>query len=123
MEVFTFECSNGPVCYLVGSFRVCLSAKIFSNSDSLRVAKRDDGRACFLFLFLFVLFGVVKKSISKVLPHQLAHNFPCGVNCHRSLNQLKSQSKKTRRKFFFSRDLFADVISVHNRNMKHDHTR
>ena len=23
------------------------------------------------------------------------------------------------RKFFFSRDLFADVMSVHNRNMKH----
>ena len=23
--------------------------------------------------------------------------------------------------FFFSRDLFADVMSVHNRNMKHAH--
>ena len=25
-------------------------------------------------------------------------------------------------KIFFSRDLFADVMSVHNRNMKHAHT-
>ena len=25
----------------------------------------------------------------------------------------------TQWKFFFSRDLFADVMSVHNRNMKH----
>ena len=24
-------------------------------------------------------------------------------------------------KFFFSRDLFADVMSMHNRNMKHAH--
>ena len=23
---------------------------------------------------------------------------------------------------FFSRDLFADIMSVHNRNMKHTHT-
>ena len=29
--------------------------------------------------------------------------------------------KKTAEKFFFSRDLFADVMSVHNRNMKHAH--
>ena len=24
--------------------------------------------------------------------------------------------------FFFSRDLFADIMSVHNRNMKHTYT-
>ena len=29
--------------------------------------------------------------------------------------------KKTAEKFFLSRDLFADVMSVHTRNMKHAH--
>ena len=34
---------------------------------------------------------------------------------------VKSQSKKIAEKIFLSRDLFADVMSVHNRNMKHAH--
>ena len=31
----------------------------------------------------------------------------------------KSCSRRNRWKFFFSRDLFADVMSVHHRNVKH----
>ena len=34
-----------------------------------------------------------------------------GTNCFTTFS--------TRRKFFFSRDMFGDVMSVHNRNMKH----
>ena len=37
----------------------------------------------------------------------------------RARKMRKSCSRRNRWKFFFSRDLFADVMSVHNRNMKH----
>ena len=34
---------------------------------------------------------------------------------------VKSQSKNCRENFFLLRDLFADIMSMHNRNMKHTH--
>ena len=41
------------------------------------------------------------------------------LNYRRSLNQFFSS--KIQKQKIFSRDLFADAISVHNRNMKHPH--
>ena len=35
------------------------------------------------------------------------------------MNQLFYKIFNPKEKFFFARDLFADVTSVHNRNMKH----
>ena len=108
IEVFTFECSNGPVCYLVGSFRVSLCQDIFQPGLT-RVAKRDDGRACSLFSFIFRSFWGVKNSILKEKvgsssPSACSQFSMFGVNCHWSLNQLKSQSKKIAEKYFFLRD-------------------
>ena len=34
---------------------------------------------------------------------------------------VKSQLKIAEKIFFFLRDLFADIMSMHNRNMKHTH--
>ena len=45
----------------------------------------------------------------------------CCLKVLTSFLVVKSQSKKSWRKFFFSRDLFADIMSMHNRNMKHTH--
>ena len=68
----------------------------------------------------------MRKSCSTLSREQL-QLFECSPNFLRasSMNaQLKYEPSvltfSTRWKnFFFSRDLFADVMSVHNRNMKH----
>ena len=75
---------------------------------------------CFLFLFIFFFFlggGGVKNSI----PREKVGSSSSSTGSQLSMFVVKSQSKKLRRKFFFLRDLFADVMSVHNRNMKHAH--
>ena len=38
------------------------------------------------------------------------------------MNQLFYNIFNPKENFFSARDLFADIISVHNRNMKHAHT-
>ena len=99
---------------------------IFSNLASLKVAKWDDtSHACSLFSFPFHFFGGVKNSI----PREKVGSSSSSTGSQLSMFSLvltsffvvKSQSKKLHRKFFFLRDLFADVMSMHNRNMKHAH--
>ena len=57
MEVSTFACSNRDQFVICLVLAECPSAKMFSISDSLRLAKREDNRlACFLFFLFFGLF-------------------------------------------------------------------
>ena len=62
----------------------------------------------------------MRKSCSRLL--ERSPNFPRALYLDERTANVRTNcfiTFSTQRKIFFSRDLFADVMSVHNRNMKH----
>ena len=62
----------------------------------------------------------MRKSCSRLL--ERSPNFPRALYLDERTADVRTNcfiTFSTQRKIFFSRDLFADVMSVHNRNMKH----
>ena len=70
---------------------------------------------------IWVAWGIAESNSSFLSALQTSLALHISMNAqlmHESIVLLHFQSN---RKFFFSRDLFADVMSMHNGNMKHAH--
>ena len=65
IEVFTFECTNRPVCYLVGSCSVSLPRYFLTQTHSELQKGMTPAMLVLCFLFLFVLFWKLKTPFPK----------------------------------------------------------
>ena len=63
--------------------------------------------------------GVAESNSSSLSALQTSQVLHISMNAQLTYEPIVLQHFQPDGKFFFSRDMFADVMSVHNRNMKH----
>ena len=70
---------------------------------------------------IWVAWGVAESNSSFLSALQTSLVLHISMNAQLTYESIVLLHFQFNGKFFFSRDLFADVMSMHNRNMKHAH--
>ena len=71
--------------------------------------------------YIWVTWGIAESNSSFLSALQTSLVLHISMNAQLTYESIVLLHFQSQGKLFFSRDLFADIMSVHNRNMKHAH--